>query len=521
MVVYYAMTKFHLLFSLTHKQIENEGKKGVLFIYSGMQGVEEYRQKILQTEIFDEVYILDEIEMRSGWKGVKNDGDFETLTYDIKLMTDRFEKWMPVDINSAEKIYITNDHWAMGIYCIYKKIPYIFYEDGVGMLSKADYSYELVYKLNKTQAYMAKFMRAFGQNEYVVEKLADLENQSEGFKDEKAVHFSLQEQIERLNNEKRNLLMFIFDAPHIHLEKEKNAVLFTEHFVNMKRLQIEEQQEIYSLICDYFADGYSLIIKKHPNDIHTNYKKIFSDAEIISQNFPSELLPYCFDQKAQLGLAACSTAVLGLKKYFDLVIRFNIDIEKKYTKFHKYYTVAKLINDLNICINKKIGIDELQFEHFNNLQRQDDNVNNTVIEAVLVDEVSEYSETIIDNYDCTVFLNTSMLSLDFWKKYDSTKFVVIEIKKNCRQRCFLLDKKIEYIFIYCKNEKIKRKFEGIKFMKNLPYTGVILDVDNIADDDKIKIKFLEAYLKSVNEKLDYYIDREKELLDEIKKQDKI
>lgn len=40
MIIYYAMTKFHLIFSIVHKRRTYGDQEAVLFVYSGLQGIE-------------------------------------------------------------------------------------------------------------------------------------------------------------------------------------------------------------------------------------------------------------------------------------------------------------------------------------------------------------------------------------------------------------------------------------------------------------------------------------------------
>lgn len=521
MVAYYAMTKFHLIFSLTHKISENQEKEGIIFLYSGLKGVNEYRDKILELGIFKEVYIVNEIELRSGWKGINDENDIDSINYDIQILTDAVEEWLPVNLRDMEKIYLVNDHWALGIYCIKNKIPYIYYEDGVGMLSKPEYSYELVYKQNKSHAYISGYIGAFGKNEYVLYKLADMNNQYPDFKDEKAVHYSLKDKLFNLDNSERNKILYIFAAPKVHISSSRCTLLFTEHFINMKRLLIEEQMELYALLCDYFQKGDELIIKPHPNDIHVNYQKIFPEAKILSKEFPSELIPYCFDNKIELGLAACSTAVLGLKDFFNNIIRFDINIEKTYVKFHKYYALSYIIKKLNLKVTDMIGIEEIHYKLFKELTLKNDVMSvdeeKTKLTCIVADKIQddmEISREMLEMADCTIFLDLDSnfdFSYNFFNTYGVKNIAVIEIKKKVKELNYLTNINNEYIYVLINNSKVREKIGGVSLMKNLSYSGADIEIDNISGDDKIKIKFLEACLKASNEKLQYYIEKEKRL----------
>ena len=526
MIAYYAMTKFHLIFSLSHKLLHRKETDAILFLYSGLAGVEEYRTKILECNIYKEVYIVNEIELRKGWAGVPNEKAIELIEKDIDLIVGRVENWLPARLEEMDEIYIANDHWALGMYCIHNHIPYYYYEDGVGMLSKPDYSYELVYKLNKTQAYIAKYIGAFGNNEYVIKKYADLNNQTEGFYDEKACHYSVKNTLECLDESDMKNVLYIFEAPDIDAGNEKCTLVFTEHFINMKRLPIEGQTEIYTLLCDYFSGDNKLLIKPHPSDVHTNYEKIFPGVSVISRAFPSELLPFCMKAEKDLGLAACSTAVLGLKDYFNRIVRFDIDIENTYSKFHKYYAIANFVLHNKLDVIQRLGVQETQLRQFLKLLNIncEDELQEDAITATIVDDLSTLDgiidESVLNGSDCCIFTQMPIgktLNHEFWRSCKKEKLAIISIKKECAEDSYLLTKENEYIYIYAKDPKIIKKVGGMTIMKDLPYSGAKIDIETISGDDYVKIKFLEAVLDSTNKKLQYYIEREQELINELKK----
>lgn len=522
MNIYYAMTKFHLLFCLTHRMLRGTDEEPILILYSGLSDVKIYQKKILEKRLFSEVLIIDEIQMRHNWIGVADLEDTANIDYDIQSIITELDNWLPFDISEANEIFLTNDHWALGIYCISKKIPYYFYEDGAGMLSKPNYSYELVYRQNKTQAHIAKYIGAFSNNENVIAKFADLTNQSEGFSDTKAVHYSVTDSLGELSQSALNDVLDIFGMEQIHIKGDNLAVLFTEHFINMKRLTVLQQYELYALIIDYFAKNTDLIIKPHPNDIHVNYTEIFPKARIISRNFPSELLPYCVDKSIDYGVAACSTAVLGLKKYFREIVRFDIDIENKYFKFHRYFALVQLLNVLGISYCDTYNVEEDIYNHFCRICNCFKN-SSTEYKALILDEIEVDNDFPVQNlnaaaYDCIVFVS-------FFDNFDNYSrlidtlgkdgLVFLEVEKNKTADSFLLYDVSEYILIKVNNCELKAKTEGVHIVNKLENVGAQININTISNNDKVKIKFLEACLDTANKKLKYYIEREKELLKQI------
>lgn len=516
MVIYYAMTKYHLIFSLTHK-LKNYGQQhAVLFLYSGLQGIEEEHEKILETQIFNQVYIVPEIQLRKSWVPLKEGYTSADIEHNVSKMVEDIETWLPITLSREDTIYLANDHWALGTYCIYNKIPYHYYEDGVGMLSKPDYSYQLVKKMNVTHAITAKYVGAFGLNSCVIEKLGDLSNQSEGFYDEKAVHFSLKDELKALSEIDRNNILYIFDAPQLK-GKEGVTLLLTEHFVNMKRLSIEGQREIYTMLVDLFGNSRYLCIKPHPNDFQINYQQVFPEAEMISRFFPSELLPYCFDTKLQLALAACSTSVYGLQDIANNILRFDIDIENHYMYLLKYWVCAMVVKTLHPdsvkCVNTYddlvvgIGLDIHQKEKAERI-------------IYIIDDKQEQDMKmpIMNKQDVMIYVNSKKMYTAFFEhEMELKNLCIIRIHKEINDINYIQNKCDEYIWIYSQDRKSVQTIKKFHKRREMKHMGMMLDVDCITDNNEIKIKILEGNLNASLERIAKYKEQEREHLQTIEK----
>ena len=519
MIIYYAMTKFHLIFSITHKRITYGDKDAVLFLYSGLQGLEEEYDKIVNAGFFKEVYIVPEIQLKRSWVPLNDKSPEKDIEKNVVNMVHDIEEWLPIKISREDTIYLANDHWALGTYCIYKKIPYHYYEDGVGMLSKPEYSYELVRKMNVTHSIVAKYMGAFGLNENVVEKIADLENQTEGFKDEKAVHFSLKDQLKNLSKEDMGHLLNIFGAPELK-GQEDMTILLTEHFVNMKRLSIEGQKELYALLVDFFCESQHLCIKPHPNDFQINYGQIFPEADMISRFFPSELLPYCFNVKLKMALAACSTSVFGLKDAADRILRFDIDIENHYNYLLRYYAAAIILKQLkNFSIKTVNAYEDL----LNGFLSADKNISSGKEKncVYIVDDKKEKGQVLEDlnPQDVVVYINSS----DYFYMFSERDFVVdeknwcaVRIRKRLLPNTLMQNEDTEYVWIYSQDVKKLEQIKTIKEERELKHVGVFLDVDCITDNPELKIRILEGNLRASLVRIEKYKSQEKEYQETIR-----
>lgn len=511
MIVYYAMTKFHLLFSMTHKLRCHKEEKADLFLYSGIQDLALIRERLEKAEIFREIYVVPEIELRKDWKPLNEKSPEEEILENADLLTKAVDAWLPISLRRAEAVYLANDHWALGTYCICKKIPYIYYEDGVGMLSRPEYSLALVRKLNTTHAIVASYLGAFGENPWAVKKLADLTEQKEGFADERAEHFSLKEQLADLSEQERNQFLFIFDAVRYE-HAENGTLLLTEHFVNMKRLSIEGQRELYGMLVDFFGRG-KLYIKPHPNDFHIDYGELFPDAEKIQGRFPSELLPYCFDGKPELGLAACSTSVLGLKGAVKRILRFDTDIENHYQKMFRYFLLKEIgqlaaeagIRHLISVNARKDLLDGFQIP-WETLQKQQK-------DALFLLEDAWEEEKI--RKESAVFLE-EMALWSMENPLPTEGLVLLRIRKRAVKEKTFSDPGEEYLWVYTVNKDLKEKLKTMEVKKIMNYTGLQFEAEAMTDDKDLQIQMLKGNLAASLARLKKYQEEEKEHLQVIR-----
>lgn len=523
MIAYYAMTKFHLIFSITHKIKTHGDEKAILFLYSGMQDIEGVCSRLSKTKIFENIYVVDEISLRQGWKPLSDASTEKDIQWNLEHWITNIKEWLPVPISRKDTLYIANDHWSIGAYCIYNKIPYTYYEDGVGMLSQPEYSYQLVRNLNVTHAILADYLKAFGLNDCVIKKLADMENQQPGFQDEKAEHFSLKEMMKSLPSTYMEQIINVFGAEKVDNEVD-SVLLLTEHFVNMKRLSIEEHMELYGLLVDFFAGDKQVYIKQHPNDFHVSYKKIFEDAKFISRNIPSELLPYNFSNRIDLGLAACSTSVFGLKDILNDTLRFDSDIEKRYLDLFKYYLASIIIGKLHMeytvyslnCYEDMLNAFKIPY----NLLTQEFSMKNGK-NLILVDrndkKAGEDFKLQLEGTkekDVLVFLGYTLVE-DFLvtSEADITMddWAVLEVTRENVQNKEYLSSGSEYIWVYSKDRNVIQSIRKIGVKKEMKHTGLSIDVTALTDDEAMKVKFLQGNVEALTNKLDYYIENEKNL----------
>ena len=285
--------------------------------------------------------------------------------------------------------------------------------------------------------------------------------------------------------------------------------------MNMKRLSIEGQREMYALLVDFFGKG-DLYIKPHPNDFHISYNEIFPTAKMISRKFPSELLPYCFDEKLELGLAACSTSVYGLKDILKDTLRFDIDIENHYKKLISYWCLK---NILELC--KKYGYEKYQGNGIYNdllngfgLEFEKENYGRKKSKSILIADTKDYEEVCRKQQDAFIFLDEDQF-FDELKNIKKGKLIPIRIQ--IKPHVGSLTKESEIIIWVCTNDvKLANALNRLEVKYEMEYTKAQLDVEALTDDKEMQIKILQGNLNAALRKIDSYVENEKELKQTIK-----
>lgn len=123
--------------------------------------------------------------------------------------------------------------------------------------------------------------------------------------------------------EKEKILdIFGFDNKIIERLKNKKEILYTQPLSEDKIITEEEKIEIYSKIIEKYKKE-TLVIKQHPRE-KTDYKKIFTNIEVLNQSFPAELFNL-LGIKFEKAITLFSTAALSDK---------NIKIDFYGTEIH-------------------------------------------------------------------------------------------------------------------------------------------------------------------------------------------
>lgn len=114
-----------------------------------------------------------------------------------------------------------------------------------------------------------------------------------------------------LEEKKEILDIFGFDENIVSKIKNKKHILFTQPLSEDGFISEKEKIDLYkNIILNY--DKNMLVIKTHPRE-KTNYKKYFSEIEVLNQSFPAELFDL-LDIKFERVITIFSTAALNFSK---------------------------------------------------------------------------------------------------------------------------------------------------------------------------------------------------------------
>lgn len=444
-------------------------------------------------------------------------------------------------ITDFDEIHVAACHWRFGAYLAAKQIPFCFWEDAAGILSRPEHLRQASENgicddiKDDIKAFWEKHGLLNGENPLIQKKFCNLDVQLAGFQDEKAVHFSLNDELAAMEKEPRNAVIdFFLDGKRFPVP-ENATVLFTEHLAHLQLMTLEEQCLLYQLLLDYFFADRKIVIKPHPDDV-MYYDVLFPESEVIRTKFPAELLPYVFSNKPQAVVTLTSTTVLNLAPYFDesfmLNRRFSYDLGFK--QINKYYTALRLAKKLlpeaegvaalgvnNLVLEKLAATPDFHWPEFAVREWSETGGN---WKLLLVDDLAgeEEKEDLPDlprllrdlpEEKAVLFLN-SREDFCFYEPGDEdiwNDVIPVCIQKTrTREEDFYLDCNPEIIYFYSKNKELKTMATNFHFTKNLKHTGAAVTLEQLTDD-QLRIKVLEGILAAMEKRMLHLIEENRKL----------
>jgi hypothetical protein len=432
---------------------------------------------------FDEIISVPEGSFRlSHGKTLNMQSTENDILEVIRNICIEVEKWYPLGFHQFDDIYMAADQWSVGVYLLHHRIPYHYFEDASGMLGDEERYLTIIRDLNLSNYVMSNYLQGAGRSEIVIDKLCDMKNQPEGFFDEKAVDFSIYNIVKRFSQQLIQDLLNLYDAKQYTFHNsEKVAIFMTQFLRTLSIKNLEVQESITTLLLDYFAENYKVIMKPHPKDRWIDYRKLLKDAIILESSLPSELLPFVLEGNIDLVLTGSSTSIGGMKHIAKTSMSFGTDIEIHYDRLHVMYITAKIVNEVfrgqDILTH---NINSSHLEHFLSLYNKDflkmNSVNSTIYidgGQAIIGESSKRTYIINQSEDVLIFLN-------YYQRYEflthpglvHNNFIVIKLS-------ILPDKhEDKLIWVYCEKEEEREKILSMSERKNLKYSGLEIKISS-------------------------------------------
>lgn len=374
MVLYHLSTTYQLLYCIVHRLARHADEEAGLLMVEYIRPESERKafiQKLLDTGWFSFVRLVPEnqFKLKRG-NALTETSPPQEIDAVIHNICTCVENWLQLDLSTFSRIYIGSDQWSFGIYCLANKIPHVYIEDASGMLSQRERYMQITKEICLTNYVISEYLHGAGTSEYEIARLCDERNFLDGFTDEKAENFSIYDALSNeIPHRVPEILAFYDVAPVSVSDNEPVCMYMTQYLKSMAVKDLDVQEQITTMLVDYFSEGCRLVIKPHPKDIWLNYRRIFPEAVLLPCRMNSELIPFLFDKPVKRVLTASSTSVGGMAPFSEEIYQFTTEIETRHEHLHAIYTAAMLLGEFVRCTGQPVRpvyeqVNRTQVENF-------------------------------------------------------------------------------------------------------------------------------------------------------------
>lgn len=336
-VLYHCISTYHVLQAIVHRNLRHKNDYAVLVIadFTALKFAD--YTELCGLGFFDET-------VRLPYREIEHNP--ETV---ITSITQICEERLPQPIEAFTEIYVAAAHYYFSLYLIEKQIPFHFFEDGCGIISKPKVSYDIVKNYQAIQADIAQSYGMFdGDNPYVKDIICNVSAQSFPLTDGRVTDFDVVRELYSCGKELRENIFRLFRMEKTDLDFGNGAVVFTQQLANLGIVSFEEQICIYQIACDFFLHGKKLFFKVHPDDV-MYYSLLFPESTILKGRYPAELMPFLSDRMAETSFTVFSSSVLSVRSGFSENIFCGYDFDKTFSKTELYFYALDVLRRLPIA----------------------------------------------------------------------------------------------------------------------------------------------------------------------------
>ncbi len=509
MVIYHCITTYHLLEMIVHSVLYHQDDYTICmlpeFLYNRTVNLKYLEEK----SVFSKVVCL-------RYRVVPHNDNY------LMKMEDAFNL-LDIDLDDVSEIHVAGAQYYFSSLLINKQISFNFWEEAAGVISRPEPVENIVKGISSYQFDVAKANGMFvGNNEFVNKIFCNFSAQSESFvPSSKMVDFNVVREMNSLSAKSMREIKEFFNVPQDIELPDHTALLMTQHFANLGMMTLDEQIFLYQNTVDYYLSGYNVSFKLHPDDL-CYYSQLFPESTVIKEKFPSEFLPQIGKTTVDVISAISSTGVRNIAQEYKNVLLFNPEYEKSFKKNHRYYLMLSILKRLMPTDLVKVwtyGINDIQL--LNMAKFSDANIN-----IIISDDLENADFALLDcnnmggidelnilNIDCICLCN------DYLTCFNNEEIVCKRIEKEYISENWLddnTDLDDEFVYFKSDNESKRRSVQTMEYDKQLYYSNIKTHVSDTLDNET-KIAVLEGILESTEKRLNYYINREKELLEIIEK----
>lgn len=496
MVLYFIKTTYQLLECIVHKITVHEKEDAVLLINNGhIKNYPNYEQ--LSEFGFKKIIIYSTGKITSPETTVKK----KFVDDIVKYYNDLLEKNV-VNMNEISHIY-SFAALRFSIYLLETKRKFSLFEDGVGAAKELGL---VLWRENLDKIDKKSLAKQYGLLDGSNNLISHIYyNDSKGVLDSnKAIIYDISKELKKIDKINMDNIISFFGGECVDTEQSvDNLILFRHCYANDEELD-RKQNKLLEFILDWFGVEGNFVVKTHPMD-NANYQ-LSSKIKWIHKQLPSELLPYIIGNKV-LNLVAVATTSFysfsdrafrtcflsyditemqnGIRKqimFLNLMKEVEL-LEYKFSIYGMYTQISKIVigkyykNDIdvtwgNFSISEKkvLMIDKLTWGNpEKNCKKQLQKfMRNCNLKSIIVFIDSD------NNFKFCESINEEMLKhmLLFHIEYDSQVGVRIN----------------DYLYIWCKDEELRKQMAYCKSKKFLPFTRTISKISIVEGWEKLFIQ---------------------------------
>lgn len=508
MVLYHVTTAYQLLNCMEHSVLLHSEQKTILLMADFLiRKYPQYKQ-VVYKNFFDEVYVFPYAEIK------ENEEDLKSRLNSI------YKACIPYEIEDFEEIYCAGIQMWFSLYLIQKNQKFVAFEEASGGYTRPEILMHNDERISKFRYDIMIRNDIYNyENECIIYTICNMKAQKDLFKSFKIFDFDPVVQFQNMAPEFQNGILEFFNCPSKIEVNSDSVLLLTQQLANLGVVSFEEQIIIYQLFVDYFFPETKLVIKTHPDD-QVYYKWLFPDAIVITDKFPSELLPFIFENKPNTIATIYSTGIFNISGMFNESFELDMGFENSYKDMDEYYVAGCLLKKIGAKHIKLINIDSIAFDAmfskiFDENEKRDEKICKSAIvckstspKGISLDELQK----MLQENQIIVCLDQGMLSsenLEILKK--EGRIIPIEInRKKVKKEYVFIEEKKKWIYLFVKSDVYMEEKIMFKMTKNLRNTGVEIEAFSVDEEDYEKV-MLKAQLKATEERLLFYIEENEKL----------